>query len=222
MGSVLIDGLARLAPDYPLFHEPDIQNRLERYIAQIELYNPALGLVSVRDRDEWIIRHILDSLAPVTRLCGVLPSGVPRVADAGSGAGLPGIPLAIALPKANFTLLERMGRRVSFLHTAVLASGISNVDIEQTDVERALPGRFDLVTFRAFRPLEPPMLKALFRLLAPGGKLAAYKARSEKIAEEMSAIEALTGSWTTHEISVPFLEEERHLVLIEPPSTQMD
>lgn len=222
MGSLLIEGLAQLATDYPLFKDAEVQTRLERYIAQVELYNPALGLVSVRDRDELIVRHILDSLAPLALLCGVLPGGVPRIADAGSGAGLPGLPLAIALPKVNLTLLERMGRRVSFLHTAVLACGITNVDIEQTDVERALPGRFDLVSFRAFRPLDPAMLKALFRLLAPGGKLAAYKGRSEKITEEMAGIEELVGSWTCHEISVPFLEEERHLVLIQAPLTQKD
>lgn len=192
---------------------------LRKYIAEIELFNPALGLVGAKTRDELVVKHILDSLAPLDALSALLPPGLPRIADAGSGAGLPGIPLAIALGTADFTLIERMGRRVGFLSNAVAVLALKNVAVEQAEVEKARGGLYDVVTFRAFRPLEAPMLKALFRLLAPGGALAAYKAREEKIEEEMGAVEAMVGSWNAVETPVPFLEEPRRLVVVRPPAT---
>ncbi|MDR1058118.1 MAG: class I SAM-dependent methyltransferase, partial [Treponema sp.] len=94
---------------------------LETYIAEIELFNPAYGLVGAGDRRELVIKHILDSLAPlgiIHRLLSAFPSPY-NIADAGSGAGLPGIPLAICLPDVSFTLIERMGRRAGFLRNTL-------------------------------------------------------------------------------------------------------
>jgi 16S rRNA (guanine527-N7)-methyltransferase len=215
---LLTRGLAALAAGAPALAEARVEALLRRYLAEIELYNPAYGLVGAVGRDELVVKHLLDSLAPLAALGRLLPSGVPLVADAGSGAGLPGIPLAIALPNANFALLERMGRRAGFLEATVATLGLANVDVEQTEIERGRPGRYDLVVFRAFRPLEPPMLKALFRLLAPGGALAAYKARDEAVAAEMGAIEGLVGSWEKTATPVPFLDEPRCLVVVRPPA----
>ena len=82
---------------------------LADYIAEIMTHNPVLSLVGTNDPKELVVRHILDSLAPlgiISRKCNLS-----RVADVGSGAGLPGIPLAIALPDSEFTLIERKGRR---------------------------------------------------------------------------------------------------------------
>ncbi|MFA6508064.1 MAG: 16S rRNA (guanine(527)-N(7))-methyltransferase RsmG [Treponemataceae bacterium] len=226
MATILERGLAELSASFAakgdgvsadLVAAPRVLDLLCRYIAEIELFNPAYGLVGAKDRDELVVKHILDSIAPLSALRDLLPPGLPIVADAGSGAGLPGIPLAICMPDINFALLERMGRRVGFLNNVVAVLGLTNVDVEQTEVERGAAGRYDLVTFRAFRPLDPPMLKALFRLLSPRGVLAAYKAREEKVAEEMSAIESLVGSWEEVETPVPFLDEQRRLVSVRPP-----
>jgi 16S rRNA (guanine527-N7)-methyltransferase len=74
-----------------------------------------------------------------------------------------------------------------------------------------------MVTFRAFRPLEPRILKGLFRLCAPDGLLAAYKGRREKIDAEMAAAGKAAGPWEAQPCPVPFLEEERHLLIIKPP-----
>jgi 16S rRNA (guanine527-N7)-methyltransferase len=211
-----LEALAAAAPALHGLREARVLDLLRRYIAEIELYNPTLSLVGAKTRDDLIIRHILDSLAPLGALLALLPAGLPRIADAGSGAGLPGIPLAVALPGVDFTLIERMGRRVGFLSNTVAVLGLSNVVIEQAEVEKVRTGLYDLVTFRAFRPLEAPMLKALFRLLAPGGVLAAYKAREEKIEEEMGAIEKMVGSWEAIETPVPFLDEPRRLVVVRP------
>ncbi len=223
-GDLLERGLAELAAASPAAAAAFGGDRaaraldsLRRYVAEIELFNPAYGLVGAADRDELVVKHILDSLAPLGVISALLPRGVPLVADAGSGAGLPGIPLAIARGDVNFALLERMGRRVGFLNNTVAVLGLTNVDVEQTEIERGAAGRYDMVVFRAFRPLVPPMLKALFRLLREDGALAAYKARREKVAEEMAVIEPLVGSWEEFETPVPFLDEERRLVVVRPP-----
>ncbi|QQO10594.1 16S rRNA (guanine(527)-N(7))-methyltransferase RsmG [Breznakiella homolactica] len=200
---------------------------LLRYIEEIELFNPAYGLVGAKDREEIITRHILDSLAPAGVIVRQLESagfsfgaeGSPgetraSIADIGSGAGLPGIPLSILLPETAVTLVERMGRRAGFLRNTLAVLELSGIAVEETDMEKAKPGRFDLITFRAFRPLSPQILKGLFRLLAPGGVLAAYKGKRDSIDTEMAAVSDLVLSWEIRETPVPYLNEERHLVLI--------
>ena len=202
----------------------EILSLLIKYITEIELCNPALSLVGTNDRQELIIRHILDSLAPLGIIARIItkpndPAARLQIADVGSGAGLPGIPLAIVMPDAAFTLIERKGRRAGFLRDVQTALGLSNISVEEAEMEKAPPGRFDVVTFRAFKPLEPKILKKLLRLCGEGGVLAAYKGRREKIADEIAALEtaqkqnkALVGEIIP--CSVPFLNEERHLVLI--------
>jgi 16S rRNA (guanine527-N7)-methyltransferase len=188
--------------------------KLCRYIEEIELFNPAYGLVGTNNTEELIIKHILDSLAPLGIIAETLNQfDNPLLADAGSGAGLPGIPLAICLDQP-FTLIERMGRRAGFLRNTLAVLGLDNTEVEEKDVEKARPNRYSLITFRAFRPLDTAMLKTLFKLLVPGGVLAAYKGKAEKIDEEMSAIESLCGGWKSYQTAVPFLDEERHLVII--------
>jgi 16S rRNA (guanine527-N7)-methyltransferase len=208
---------------------------LERYMAEIELFNPAYGLVGVKNRRELVVRHIFDSLAATGVLSGFLLEGAARrIADVGSGAGLPGIPLAIVQPQARFTLIERMGRRAGFLRSAVASLGLPNVAVEEKEMEKAAPGRFDLAVFRAFRPLEPPVLKSLLRLLGDGGVLAAWKGRQSLVREELGKLEAagLLSPETPPSsppagdeklrrkilpLRVPFLEEERRLVLFYRP-----
>jgi 16S rRNA (guanine527-N7)-methyltransferase len=194
----------------------DAVELLWNYIKEIELFNEAYGLVKVSSRKELIVKHILDSLAPL-RLCvrffedKVLGT---TIADVGSGAGLPGIPLAICLPQAEFTLIERMGRRAGFLRNCIAVLGLANVRVEEVDLEKALHGRFDLAVFRAFRPLTPDILKGLTAILKPGGILAAWKGRLESVREETAAVENfMPGRVETIPLTVPFLEEERHLVI---------
>jgi len=225
----------------PRFSE--ITAALFTYIEEIERFNAAYGLVKVANRDELVVKHILDSLAPIAHIYKPL-SGTARdssVADAGSGAGLPGIPLAICLPGTRFTLIERMGRRAGFLRNVLAVLGLSNCTVEETEIEKAAldepgehsehresgepcelkepgaTGRFDTICFRAFHPLTPELLKRLFRLLAPGGRLAAYKGRKNRTEEEMAAAGLESGSWELIPLSVPFLNEERHLAIVPLP-----
>jgi len=202
----------------------EILSLLIKYITEIELFNPVLSLVGTNDRQELIIRHILDSLAPlgiITQITTKHNDSAARlqIADVGSGAGLPGIPLAIAMPDADFTLIERKDRRAGFLRDVQKKLGLSHVTIEEAEMEKAPPGRFDMVTFRAFKPLEPKTVKKLLRLCGEGGILAAYKGRHEKINNEMTALETAWKQnkalvWEIIPCPVPFLDEERHLAVI--------
>jgi len=211
--TLLAEGLVKLG-----IEESDgcILRLLERYIEEIELFNPAYGLVKVKDRRELIVKHILDSLAPLKGKRDFFGGRDSlKIADVGSGAGLPGIPLAICLPNAVFTLIERMGRRAGFLRDAVAVLGLPNVTVKEADMDEltlAADDRYDIIVFRAFKPLDSAILKGLFALLKPTGLLAAYKGRRQAIEEEMSGLQNL--AWDVVPLEVPFLEEERHLVLI--------
>ncbi|MDR0908467.1 MAG: 16S rRNA (guanine(527)-N(7))-methyltransferase RsmG [Spirochaetaceae bacterium] len=199
-----------------------ISEKLTAYISEIEMFNAAYGLVSYKTVDELIVRHILDSLSPLHLLMQHNPK---QIADAGSGAGLPGIPLAIALPDVQFTLIEKMGRRANFLRNCQAVLALPNVQIAECEVEKAeqnkLSGKFDIVTFRAFRPLDAAMYKTLSKLLRPSteadqkGILAAYKGRRQNIEAEMQALETKPLHWQATPCPTPFLDEERWLVEVE-------
>jgi 16S rRNA (guanine527-N7)-methyltransferase len=197
----------------------EITALLERYIKEIELFNKAYGLVGTDDRDELIIKHILDSLAPlgiISRLLAETEKTDERtqIADAGSGAGLPGIPLSIALPDCEFTLIERMGRRAGFLLNTKAVLGLSNVIVEEKELEKAEKRRFSLVTFRAFKPLEPKLLETLFDTCSRGGIIAAYKGKYDKTEQEISKIGKYHNKWEIIPYKVPFLDEDRNILII--------
>ncbi|MDR0410850.1 MAG: 16S rRNA (guanine(527)-N(7))-methyltransferase RsmG [Treponema sp.] len=181
---------------------------LKKYIEEIELFNPVYKLIRARGRDELVVKHILDSLSGATLISHYSGS---LIADLGSGAGLPGIPLAIALADKMFTLIERNGRRAGFLRDVQAVLRLPNVVIEEREAEISTPGVFDIVTFRAFSPICPESLKIMRRLLKPCGIVMAYKGRRDVIFNEMSAVEA---EWEIIPIQPPFLNEERHIVLI--------
>ena len=202
----------------PRFEE--IISLLERYVKEIELFNAAYGLVSVKDTEELVIRHILDSIAPLGIIYRLLEkkTDLQQIADAGSGAGLPGIPLAITLADCNFTLIERMARRAGFLNNTKAILGIANFSVEESSIEVLLreenkKGYFSLVTFRAFKPLEPKLLKILLNSCKENGLIAAYKGRREKIEQEMAQLKA-NCQWEMLPYKTPFLDQERHILVI--------
>lgn len=195
----------------------------EKYANELNLFNSAYDLVGADSVEDILKKHVLDSLAAVPVLKKLLSqvNGLPRLADVGSGGGLPGIPLAIAFPEVSVTLIERMSKRCTFLENCILTLGLKNVTVLNTEAEKAPQKAFDIVVFRAFRPLDEKMTKTLLKLPAENGIIAAYKARKDKIEAEMSAISKLVPSWKAEPLYVPFLgegkeERERHLVIIEP------
>jgi 16S rRNA (guanine527-N7)-methyltransferase len=188
---------------------------LERYIAEIELFNPLYKLVGTQNRQELIVKHILDSLSGLGLMLPYLDAALP-IADAGSGAGLPGVPLAICLPQCRVTLIERMGRRAGFLRNVQAVLGLSNIVIEEMSIEESGANRFNIIAFRAFKPLDEKLLANLSRLLIPGGVLIAYKGRKDAVLREMAAIEPFLIRGELFPIRVPFLDEERHIAVLTP------
>ena len=207
-----------------------IIEKLLKYLAEIETWNPAYGLVNASG-DELVVKHILDSLAPWKILSALLnefdersASGPASVSDLGTGAGLPGIPLSIVMPGRKFRLVERMGKRISFLESQRLILSLDNVEIVESEAERA-PGPFDVVVFRAFRPFdELKLFKSVWKRLSPGGAFLAYKGKALNARMELAALAAdpvLSGPAAhaeVEEVRVPFLDEERCAVVLRKPS----
>lgn len=196
-----------------------LESRLSRYMDELELFNRVFDLVGADSREGLVVRHILDSLSPWKQLIPILSgSPAPHIADAGTGAGLPGIPLSLLFPDVPVTLIERMSRRCSFLENFCALLSLDNASVLESPIEQAPEGAYSLVVFRAFRPLDKKMYQSLDRLLAGNGHLAAWKGKKEKIDEEMNLISGITGEWNVIPAPVPFLDDrERHLVTIARP-----
>lgn len=181
--------------------------KLVLYISEIEMWNPRYGLVNASG-DDLVVRHILDSLAGFRSVSSRNPR---TLADVGSGAGLPGIPLAIMMPGTQVTLIERSGKRVRFLRNAAAMVKLTNLSILEDDLKN-VEKTYDLVTFRAFKPVEPGITGLLMNILGEKGLLAAYKGKKENVDEEIRLVESLARAEEIIPLSVPGLREERHLV----------
>lgn len=192
---------------------------MEKYINEIILFNSAYNLTNTSDHDELVIRHIFDSLAPYKDFCTLFENAHNNTdfiaGDIGSGGGLPGIPLAAAFPDVNFYLVERMAKRCAFLENVAALLGLKNVTVINSEAEKIQKEKFDVITFRAFRPLDDKMTKTLLGITKKGGTLAAYKAKIDSIKTEMEEIKKLVPDYEIENLTVPGLSDsERNLVLI--------
>ena len=185
---------------------------LRRYLEELGRWNTRFGFVKADSARDLVVKHVLDSLAAWRAVDREAGRGA--VLDVGSGAGFPGLPLAIAMPGASFTLLERSAKKASFLKTCAIVLGLSNVAAMQDDLSGA-SGYFAVVTFRAVAPLDRFLVGAAGGLRF--GCVIAYKGRIARAREEVRAIRARWGDGYTAEIEqvqVPFLDEERCLVVV--------
>jgi 16S rRNA (guanine527-N7)-methyltransferase len=179
------------------------------YLTELERWNRSFGFVKA-EGEALIVRHLFDSLAGLPVLAGW---GHDLAAvDVGSGAGFPGLPLAIFLPDWRFSLLERSPRRAAFLRNVQILCGLKNVRVLEQELA-LVQETFDVATFRAFTPLGR-RLPELLRILVPGGYLAAYKGRLSRIEAELAPLGGQALDLSVEPLSVPFLAEERHLVVI--------
>lgn len=182
------------------------QAQLGRYLDLLEKWNSVINLTAVRDRSAMEFLHVQDSLSvlPYLEHCATL-------LDVGSGAGLPGIPLAVACPHMAVTLLESNQKKAAFLRQAKMELNLSNVTVVAERVEQWQNAvGFDAIVSRAFSDL-PDFVAGARHLCAKGGMLIAMKGVVPF--EEMTR---LNPEWTTHvvPIAVPGLDAERHLILI--------
>jgi 16S rRNA (guanine527-N7)-methyltransferase len=180
---------------------------LHRYLDLLEKWNAAYNLTAVRGREAMEIEHVLDSLAVLPHLP---EHGV--VLDVGTGAGLPGMVLAIARPAQQFVLLDSNGKKTRFLRQAAADLGLPNVAVRQARIEAVDDLAPATVVSRAFASL-PDMAQGCRLLLAGGARLLAMKgARPD---EEIAALPAGVRVTQVTALVVPQLGKERHLVCIE-------
>jgi len=177
---------------------------LLKFVQLIAKWNKAYNLTAVHEPLEMVGLHILDSLA-------VLPHLKPsRIADIGTGAGLPGIPLAICRPECKFVLVDSNSKKTRFVQQAVLELKLSNVEVVHSRVELFQPAElFDMVLMRAFASM-PDIVKMTGHLLAEDGALLAMKGRQP--VEELVGIGA---EYQVVPLAVPGIDAERCLIRIE-------
>lgn len=181
------------------------EKKLLAYVALLAKWNKAYNLTAIREPRDMMVRHVFDSLT-------VLPwLAAEATLDVGTGAGVPGVVLAIMRPSQAFTLLDSNGKKTRFVRQAALELGLSNVTVVQSRVE-AYQQASPQVIARAFASL-PDMLALLGHLIPPQGRLLAMKAAQ---AEEEIARAPQGWRLEAHPLSVPTLNEQRELVIVQP------
>lgn len=185
------------------------RQQLLHYVALLAKWNRIYNLTAIRTQEEMVSHHLLDSLVILPYL--EMPADAPTLADVGSGAGLPGIPIALARPAWHVTLIESSAKKAAFLRQARLELRLSNVAVEEARVEHWQPlRRFSIVVSRAFSGLAQ-FVAACRHLVAPNGVLAAMKGRDP--ARELAALPGGCICAPPIRLSVPLLQAARHLVL---------
>jgi 16S rRNA (guanine527-N7)-methyltransferase len=185
-------GLDRL----PFESSPQQRNSYVDYLNMLQRWNGVFNLTAIRDPMKMVSHHLMDSLAIVPLIDGR------KVLDVGSGAGLPGIPLAIHFDDREFVLLDSNGKKTRFLTQVCIDLALSNVEVVQSRVEEYV-GSFEQVVCRAFASLDS-IAASCSHLLTENGSLLAMKAQQEAIEDAGSlVIEAMT------ELKVPLLNAQR-------------
>ena len=198
----LLAGLVALRLD------PALAGPLLKYLGELVIWNKAYNLTSVREPAEMVTRHLLDSLV-------LLPHVEGRTVDIGSGAGLPGIPLALANPALHVTLLDSNGKKARFLRHAQRTLPLANTEVVEARAESFQPPqRFDTIVSRAFSALGK-FLEDTAHLGAERGRWLAMKGKLDR--KELADVPSGFRIEQQVQLHVPGLDEERHLIIVSRP-----
>lgn len=201
----LDNGLAQLGLEL----DDDARNRLLDYLDLLIRWNRSFNLTGTRAPREIVTRHLLDSLSVIPHLRG------DRVLDAGTGAGLPGLVLAVARPGMRFTLLDSALKKTRFCVQAAAELGLGNVSVIRERIDAFEPEqRFSCVISRAFQSA-PELLRSATRLLQPQGLILVMKGVFP--ASELETVSAAGFQARVTPVAVPGLNATRHLLLVEAP-----
>lgn len=202
----MLNKLSRLLVEAGISLSDQQQQQLVAYVEMLHKWNKAYNLTSVRDPNEMLVRHILDSIVVAPHLQGT------RFIDVGTGPGLPGIPLSIVRPESHFTLLDSLGKRVRFLRQVQHELKLTNIEPVQSRVED-FPAEppFDGVISRAFASLND-MVSWCHHLPGDAGRFYALKGQLPE--DEIALLPAGLDVESIVELKVPHLEGERHLVIV--------
>ncbi len=198
----LTEGLQRLG----LALSTEVEVALLNYLQLMAKWNRVYNLTSRRESGSLVPRHLLDSLSVLPYLGGG------SVIDVGSGAGLPGIPLALAAPQQHFTLLDSSGKRTRFMTQAVIELGLKNVTVVKSRAETYRPETpFDRVISRAFATISD-MLAVTHQLCHSEGQFLAMKGVHPE--SELAAMPSEYCAEAVYLLEVPFIEGQRHLAVV--------
>lgn len=200
--SQLHEGIAALG----LNLDADTEGRLLTYLRLLSKWNRTYNLTAIRDEAEMVSHHLLDSLTMVPHV-----QGLSTLADVGSGAGLPGIPLAIVCPELKITSIETVEKKVAFQQQAKIELKLGNFSPVGARVEK-VQGQFDAVTSRAFAEMAD-FVSWSGHLLSPGGSMLAMKGVYP--AEEIARLPQGWAVNASHELRVPGLDAQRHLIVLQ-------
>ncbi|MBV8030524.1 MAG: 16S rRNA (guanine(527)-N(7))-methyltransferase RsmG [Betaproteobacteria bacterium] len=202
------DALERGARDLAVGLDPAAARKLLEYIELLAKWNKTYNLTAIHAPLPMVTHHLLDSLAVVPHL----PAAQGKVlADVGSGAGLPGIPIAVARPDWRVTLNDASGKKAAFLRQAAIELRLKNVTVHEGRVEEWHPPiRFPVVISRAFARLSD-FIERCSHLVSRGGWILAMKGALPS--DELTEVPRACDCRHVLPLKVPFLEAERHLVL---------
>ena len=209
----LADGLRAFAAQQPQIQSSvpldvfEVEGAFLNYLRLLQQWNKAFNLTAIRDDRGQVIRHLLDSLVILPFVSGH------QVIDVGTGAGLPGIPLAICLPNQDFVLVDSNSKKTRFLTQVKAVLGLTNLTVVHDRVEAISAGGFDQVLCRAFKPL-PVLVPAIKHLLKEDGAILAMLGKSP----EADVLHQLNQQATTElwPLLVPGLQEDRFVIEIKP------
>jgi 16S rRNA (guanine527-N7)-methyltransferase len=180
--------------------------RLQQLLDELERWNRTYNLTAITKPEDMVTHHLLDSLAVNPELQGTM------IADVGTGAGFPGLPLAVLNPERRFTLIDSAGKKIRFVSHVAHALGLTNVEGLHARVESLRPERpFDTIVTRAFAPL-PEMLEKVAPLCGPATRVLAMKGKWPR--EEIAAIPVGWRVVRSRDLVVPGLKESRCAIVL--------
>jgi 16S rRNA (guanine527-N7)-methyltransferase len=185
--------------------EPDA-TRLQQLLDELARWNRTYNLTAIKKHEDMVTHHLLDSLAVHPELQGT------SIADVGTGAGFPGLPLAVLSPERRFTLIDSAGKKIRFVSHVAHALGLTNVEGLHARVESLQPEKpFDTIITRAFAPL-PDMLEKVAPLCGPQTHVLAMKGKWPR--EELAAIPVGWRVVRSRDLVVPGLKESRCAIVL--------
>ncbi len=200
MNSLISEGLDELGYE----NDPLLIEKLEIYLATLKKWNRVYNLTAIDEDSEIIVKHFLDSLS-VNQY--IQNSG--RILDVGTGAGFPGLILALFNPEKSFVLVDGVSKKISFLQEMIGKLNLKNVIAVHTKVEQYnVAEQFDIIISRAFADIKK-MTKLTSHLIKDGGKFIAMKGP-----DVMSELDDISLPFVHHDITVPFLEGTRKIIEI--------